>query len=258
VADNRGGTNACVVPVIVVDTTPPLLTCPGNIVTQAVAGAGSVVVNFSPPSASDNCGAVSVVSSPPSGSAFAVGTNVVTSVATDSAGNTNVCQWLVIVRPADTVVRDLALLRVKGPKAVKLSEKTPTVARPVKVTIQNRGQEVETITDPSAVVQLVAQALALCPDRSGTLLTEGPIVLAPGQKRTVVFALSFDALCVPDARRSTRTERYDDYRLVASVHRSLLDDLPDARPDNDQCPRAPAGMDAGCAPVVVDVYVWFW
>jgi hypothetical protein len=208
--------------------------------------------------ATDNCGAVTVVSTPASGSAFPVGTNVVTNVATDAAGNTNVCEFLVIVQPSDTIVRDLAVVRIKGPKTVKLSEQNASVTRPVKVTIENRGELTETIGDLADVVRLEAQALALCGNLTGAVLTEGPVTLKPGQKRTVVFNVTFSNTCLPDVRKSTKAQRYDDYQLVATVDRSGLDERPDSQPANDQCPRAAAGNDDGCAPVIVDAYVWFW
>ncbi|HEX8708249.1 MAG TPA: immunoglobulin-like domain-containing protein, partial [Pyrinomonadaceae bacterium] len=88
----------------VVDTTPPAISCPANIVTAAAPGSCSAVVNFTV-GASDSCSsAVSVVSNPPSGSAFPVGTTTVTSTATDASGNTSTCTFTVTVTNPSPVV----------------------------------------------------------------------------------------------------------------------------------------------------------
>ena len=98
VTDLYGLSNSCVATVTVVDTTPPVITCPDNIVTDATAPDGAVV-SFAA-SASDNCSVASVTSSPASGSTFAIGDTTVTSTATDAAGNQAACTFTVHVRGA--------------------------------------------------------------------------------------------------------------------------------------------------------------
>lgn len=105
VTDTHGAMSSCTATVTVVDTTPPTITCPANIIIQtATAGNPSVVVNYPPPTASDNCGAVTVVCSPPSGASFPLGTTTVTCTATDGAGNTASCSFTVTV--FDVCVQD--------------------------------------------------------------------------------------------------------------------------------------------------------
>src|SRR5208283_2808351 len=95
--DSSGNTNACTQLVIVRDTQPPVITCPANITVSANAGqcyASGVALGA--PTASDNCGSVSVTSNAPA--QFPVGTNMVTWTVTDTSGNSNTCEQLVIVR----------------------------------------------------------------------------------------------------------------------------------------------------------------
>lgn len=105
VTDTHGAMSSCTATVTVVDTTSPTITCPANIIIQtANTGNSSVVVNYPPPTASDNCGAVTVICSPPSGSSFPLGTTTVTCTATDGAGNTATCSFTITV--FDVCVQD--------------------------------------------------------------------------------------------------------------------------------------------------------
>jgi len=82
----------------VVDTQPPVISCPPN-KTAIVAGANDTcaTVSYSTPPASDNCPGVTVACTPPSGTCFPLGTTTVACVATDSSGNTAVCAFTVTV-----------------------------------------------------------------------------------------------------------------------------------------------------------------
>ena len=101
VADAVGNTASCTFTITVVDTQPPMITCPPNqtAVTDqnACPSANCLVVNFPPPVASDNCPGVVVVCNPPAGSCFPVGVTTVTCTATDTAGNTATCSFTVTV-----------------------------------------------------------------------------------------------------------------------------------------------------------------
>src|SRR5262249_12610616 len=57
VTDNQGATNSCAATVVVLDNTPPSITCPQNKVAVALPGQTNAVVNFVTPTASDNCSA---------------------------------------------------------------------------------------------------------------------------------------------------------------------------------------------------------
>jgi HYR domain-containing protein len=101
-----GGT--CTFTVTVNDTQPPTITCPANVTAvtdqECSAAAACVVVNFAPPTASDNCPGVVVVCNPPSGSCFPTGTTTVTCTATDASGNTATCSFAVVT--FDTALQD--------------------------------------------------------------------------------------------------------------------------------------------------------
>jgi hypothetical protein len=81
------------------DTTPPTVTCPGNITTTTAAKQCTAVVSYTTPTGSDNCTlpANSVVCSPPSGSVFNKGTTTVTCTVTDASGLTGSCTFTVTV-----------------------------------------------------------------------------------------------------------------------------------------------------------------
>ena len=106
--DSHGLSNSCVATVTVVDTTPPVITCPDNIMTNATAP-DRAMVSFSS-SASDNCSVASVTSSPASGSTFAVGDTTVTCTAIDAAGNQAACTFTVHVKGATEQINDLLAL----------------------------------------------------------------------------------------------------------------------------------------------------
>ncbi|HUK83391.1 MAG TPA: choice-of-anchor Q domain-containing protein, partial [Verrucomicrobiae bacterium] len=99
VTDAQGATNSCTANVVVVDTTPPSIVCPSDIVTDGTSPAGADV-SFAP-TASDNCTLASVSCSPASGSTFPIGTTTVTCQAVDGAGHTNSCTFTVHVAGAD-------------------------------------------------------------------------------------------------------------------------------------------------------------
>ncbi|MDP1763474.1 MAG: HYR domain-containing protein, partial [Sediminibacterium sp.] len=90
--------------VTVKDITPPTFTAPAHII-NPVNGSGEVVatgpsgaiVNYSIPSASDNCGPVTVVATPASGSMFAIGATTVTVTATDAYNNSVQTSFVVTV-----------------------------------------------------------------------------------------------------------------------------------------------------------------
>ncbi|HVF43430.1 MAG TPA: PxKF domain-containing protein [Pyrinomonadaceae bacterium] len=84
----------------VVDTTPPSVSCPADIVVTLApnSNATSAAVSYPAVTASDSCSSgVSVVSSPPSGSVFPVGTTTVNATADDGNGHTASCTFHVTV-----------------------------------------------------------------------------------------------------------------------------------------------------------------
>ena len=94
------------------DVTPPVVTCPADIVVSTAPGLATAVVNFTP-TATDDGPSVSVVTAPASGATFLLGVTTVTAIATDAADNSATCSFTVTVRdteppavscPADIVV----------------------------------------------------------------------------------------------------------------------------------------------------------
>jgi uncharacterized repeat protein (TIGR01451 family) len=81
------------------DTTAPTLSCPTNIVVSlpANSSATSMAVNFTAPTATDNCSTPTVTTSLASGSTFPVGTTTVNVTATDQALNSSSCSFTVTV-----------------------------------------------------------------------------------------------------------------------------------------------------------------
>lgn len=90
----------CSFTVTVKDTQAPGFTssCPSNI---TVASGGCEVVNYTPPTASDNCGGATVVCSPPSGFCFTAGTTTVVCTASDASPDSPdaMCSFMVTVIP---------------------------------------------------------------------------------------------------------------------------------------------------------------
>jgi hypothetical protein len=89
----------CTFTVTVNDTQPPTITCPTNVTAvtdqNACPAPPCVIVNYPPPTASDNCPGVTVVCNPPAGTCFPTGVTTVTCTATDASGNTATCSFTV-------------------------------------------------------------------------------------------------------------------------------------------------------------------
>lgn len=95
-SDAAGNMATCTQTVTVIDTTPPIITCPAN--TNLVAGANCTATVNQLATATDNCDAsVTITSTPSLPTAFGVGMHVVTFTATDDAGNTASCTTTVTV-----------------------------------------------------------------------------------------------------------------------------------------------------------------
>jgi hypothetical protein len=84
--------------VTVVDTTPPKITCPVDIVADFDPAANGAVVNYAAPVGTDNCaGAMTQRTGLASGSTFPLGTSTVTYTVTDGVGLTASCSFKVTV-----------------------------------------------------------------------------------------------------------------------------------------------------------------
>jgi hypothetical protein len=95
VTDQCGNSNTCLATVTVRDVTPPVITCPANVTTNASAGQCCATgVALGTATATDNCGAGVTNNAP---SCIPVGTNSVVWTATDASGNMATCTQQVVV-----------------------------------------------------------------------------------------------------------------------------------------------------------------
>ena len=95
-----------------VDTTPPVITTPGDIVVDATGPSGAVVA-YTASAIDDVDGSVGVTCSPPPGSTFPIETTHVTCNASDAAGNEASASFDVHVKSAGEQLDDL-IDRVSG------------------------------------------------------------------------------------------------------------------------------------------------
>jgi hypothetical protein len=79
------------------DREPPTITCPADVSIDAAVGEMSASVAYEAPAATDDVGIVSLTSTPGSGTAFPAGSTIVTATATDAAGNSASCSFVVSV-----------------------------------------------------------------------------------------------------------------------------------------------------------------
>lgn len=83
------------------DNEPPIIACPANIVHASNPGKHGAIVNYPPPTVSDNRPGVTTSCSPPSGSFFPIGITRVTCTATDAVGNTTTCSFTITVNDTE-------------------------------------------------------------------------------------------------------------------------------------------------------------
>jgi gliding motility-associated-like protein len=101
--DGAGNKMTCSFDINVTDTSAPVISnCPTDI-TVNVESNCEAIVNWTAPTADDNC-SVALTSSHTPGAAFAAGTTTITYTATDPAGNTSTCSFNVIVVDSDAPV----------------------------------------------------------------------------------------------------------------------------------------------------------
>jgi hypothetical protein len=121
VTDQVGNSTNCTTSLIVVDTTPPVITCQAD--TNVVVGSSqsSAAVKFSTPTATDNCSATSTVTCvPASNSIFPLGTTPVVCTAVDGAGNTASCTFNVTVQAPELAI--VAIGPVSCPAVVNTTQ----------------------------------------------------------------------------------------------------------------------------------------
>jgi len=97
--DLAGNVSSCTFTVEVLDNELPDITCPADIVVDAVSGDCDAAVNYADPSFSDNCpgATLQLIDGLPSGSDFPVGTTTITYEAIDLAGNSAQCSFIITI-----------------------------------------------------------------------------------------------------------------------------------------------------------------
>lgn len=94
--DDEGNEGTCAFAVVVTDTMPPVISCPGDLQAEC-QGPDGTAVSFEV-LATDDCAAEpTLVCLPPSGSLFPLGVTMVVCTATDEAGNESSCFFAVTV-----------------------------------------------------------------------------------------------------------------------------------------------------------------
>jgi HYR domain len=97
------------------DATPPLVTVPTDLTSEAT-GPGGAVVSYAASATDDVDGPVPVTCSPPSGSTFPIGTTTVSCTATDSSSNSASASFTIHVKGAAEQLSDLtAAVQELGP-----------------------------------------------------------------------------------------------------------------------------------------------
>lgn len=103
VTDASGNVNSCSFTVTVNDTQSPSMTCPANITQGNDNDQCAAIVNYTTPTATDNCPGVGAVTcNPPAGSAFPKGTTTVNCSVNDANGNNRSCNFTVTVNDTQT------------------------------------------------------------------------------------------------------------------------------------------------------------
>jgi hypothetical protein len=250
-ASNANGTNICSFTVTITESTPPEITCPNDLFATAGFGEGGAIVTFDDPAATDNCGNPVIACVPASGSFFPVGATTVTCTATDNAGNSNTCTFVVTVEETQPEAHDLAVVKIKAPRFINLNAAPAALTKRVVVTIQNRSAHTERIDDPARFAALVTLAVQsfdtnACPDITPVFLERAPqrrlpFILKPKGKLNVYFDVTFDCAVNP-----SKGFGQEDFSYFAKVNHEAIDDLLDTHTECDVCPRPP--LDGGVDP----------
>jgi hypothetical protein len=118
--DANGNTSSCQFTITVIDTEPPVISCPADVVAPNDPGVLGAVVDYDAITATDNdlgFPTITQLQGLPSGSFFPVGETTQTWQAEDGAGNTSQCSFKVtVIGPAITVKKPNDTIVFQGVK----------------------------------------------------------------------------------------------------------------------------------------------
>ncbi|MEW6212611.1 MAG: HYR domain-containing protein, partial [Acidobacteriota bacterium] len=218
--------SGCSFTVTVNDSNAPTIQCPANIVMQAQAGQTSAIVNYPPPTVTDNLPGATATCAPASGSSFPLGVTTVTCTATDADGNRAMCGFTITINSGPPTAR----VTIDGGKnAVEFGTQAPITPRrkPPRTdspcsffTIENTGSIPLTLTYVSVLRtgSAVTSGRITDPNERGTYTLstinsqqaeqEVPpgTVITIGVGQSVRFCLRFDPL-IPAVETSTNNLR---------------------------------------------------
>jgi YVTN family beta-propeller protein len=111
VTDSSGASSQCTATVMVVDNTPPMITCPPDITTKGnIPDSPFASVDPGTPTVSDSCSSSTVTGTRSDGqpldAPYPFGTTTITRTATDAAGNQSSCQQIITVVPNTPANKD--------------------------------------------------------------------------------------------------------------------------------------------------------
>lgn len=105
VVDVNGNTNSCTADITVLDTIPPVIVCPADIVVANDPGQCGATVSYNAPTETDNCGIANSNRINPSITAFyPVGVHTITHIAVDVSGNRDTCSFTITVEDQEDPV----------------------------------------------------------------------------------------------------------------------------------------------------------
>ena len=142
---------------------------------------------------------------------------------------------------------DLAVLRVRVPARVRLSDAHLMASARAAVRLENRGTAPVVIRDAATLTKLVRLnatslkgPIACPPVGIGPVVADlrFPLTLRPGGGRTQHYKLDFTCGANPGPT--------PDWAFSVIVDHAALDGTPDDDPADDVCPRAPSAGDRGC------------
>jgi hypothetical protein len=140
--DAGGATVSCSFAVTINDTEPLTLFCPSNVTVTTTTGQCTPTVNYSLPTALDNCPGTRVTCTPPPGASFSVGTTTVNCSATDGRGGSVSCSFSVTVIghiEAAVVIEGNGTALEYGPVFARAKNKKETKQQGRNLTIENVG-----------------------------------------------------------------------------------------------------------------------